>query len=157
MDFDRVLWIFPLLCSEILCAILVAYVMASCISVRICKLAGTGYWWWTHHDVAWDLTLQYVWIVFYLTAHTPHAHHFARRQAMLRSPLFHVAVTRGLGVLVQCTAINTRILIVIFKEGTENIVFCLTDTLLINIHIVQCTSKYYMSSEVMENGWNAVE
>jgi hypothetical protein len=76
---------------------------------------------------------------------------------MLRSPLFHVAVTRGLGVLVQCTAINTRILIVIFKEGTENIVFCLTDTLLINIHIVQCTSKYYMSSEVMENGWNAVE
>jgi hypothetical protein len=80
--------------------------------------------------------------LYFMTAHTPHSHHFARRQAMLRSPLFRFTVTRGLGVLVQCTAINTRILLTIFKEGAENIVLCLTGMLHINMHVVQCTSKY---------------
>jgi len=51
---------------------------------------------------------------------------------MLRSPLFHFTVNRGLRVLVQRIAINTRILLAIFKEGTENIVHCLTDMLRIN-------------------------
>jgi hypothetical protein len=107
--------------------------------------------------VAGDLTLQYVWIVFYLTAHTPHSHHFARRQAMLRSPLFHVTVNRGLSVLIQCISINTRILLTIFKEGAENIALCLADMLRINIHVVQCTSKQYILSETVENAWNTVQ
>lgn len=72
---------------------------------------------------------------------------------MLRSPLFHFTVNRGLHVLVQCIAINTRILLTIFTEVADNIVLCLTD-MRVNIHVVQCTSKYYMLSETTENDWD---
>ena len=94
-------------------------------------------------------------ILFYVTAHIPHTYQFARRQAVLRSPLFHFTVNRGLRVLVQCIAINSRILFAIFKEGAENIVLCLTDMLRFNLHVVQCTSKYYTLKVTTENDWDS--
>ena len=105
----------------------------------------------TWHDI---FTLQSARILFFLTDRTPHPHQFARRKAMLRSPLFHFTVNRGPLVLVQFIAINTTILLAIFEEDAENIVLCLTDMLRVNIHVAQCTSKYCMLSETTENDWD---